>query len=96
MQQLKDNKIIFPNYWDQEKVVKAITTLDTFDLYEYFGCANAASFTRKMNPYFPERPKHVSFGKYLRDILAQEPKPKWKPGMSTTEFTDYELKTKKY
>lgn len=63
-----DEEIKFPDYWDEEKVLKALTTLGTFELYEYFGCANASSFTRLLGPCMPKRPTKTSYSAYTRAL----------------------------
>ena len=74
--------ISFPQFWDKDKVIQAFTTLDTYELYSFFGCSNSTSFTRLMKPCFPNRPEKTSYSKYVRDIVcafvsASVPKPKW-------------------
>jgi hypothetical protein len=76
-QNLIDAGLTFPAYWDEDKVIKALTTLTTFELYAYFGCSNASSFTRLMKPCFPNRPEKTSYSKYVTDLVKSIPKPKW-------------------
>ncbi len=91
-QQLIDAKVKFPKYWDETSVITAFKTLDSFDLYEFFGCNNSASFTRMMKPCFPNRPDRVSYGKYVRDTLAQpiKERPKIKFGAAREESFEEE------
>lgn len=79
-----DAGIKFPKFWDESATIDALTTLDTYSLYEFFGCSNATSFTRLMKPCFPNRPEKTSYSKYVRDLIeANKPaKPKWSPGQS--------------
>lgn len=67
---LQEANVTLPDYWDYDKVIKALTTLDTYELYEYFGCNNSTSFTRLMKPCFPNRPEKTSYSKYVRGLLA--------------------------
>ena len=67
---LTDAGVNFPDYWDEIKVLKALTTMDTYELYAYFGCSNSTSFTRLMKPCFPNRPDRTSYSKYVRDIVC--------------------------
>ena len=61
--------IKLPDYWDESKVIQALTTLDTYELREYFGCSNSTSFTRLMKPHFPNRPEKMSYSAYVRELL---------------------------
>lgn len=67
--QLHEAGVTFPDFWDEEKVIKALTSLDTYALYEYFGCSNATSFTRMMKSHFPNRPEKTSYSKYVRELV---------------------------
>ena len=73
-----NNVINIPDYWDTDKVINAFDKLDTYELYEYFGCSNAASFTRKMKPVFPMRPEKTPYAKYVKSLLVE--RAKWSPG----------------
>ena len=66
---LQLNNINFPDYWDLPKILNAFKTLSTLELYEYFGCPSATSFTRKMGKYMPNRPAKQSYAKYLLDSI---------------------------
>jgi hypothetical protein len=62
--------IQFPQYWSIPKVAEAFQTLSTLELYEYFGCPSATSYSRMMNKYMPNRPPKVSFAEYIKMALA--------------------------
>lgn len=66
---LKQANIKFPEYWNEELVIEKLQTLRDEELYEFFGCSNKQSFTRKMNPFFPKKDQKTSFFKYLKDAL---------------------------
>ena len=66
---LSEAGVLFPKYWDLEKVLSAFAKLSTLELYDYFSCPNATSFTRLMKPIFPNRPERMPYSKYLKSIL---------------------------
>ena len=66
---LSEAGVLFPEYWDWEKVLSAFAKLSTLELYDYFSCPNATSFTRLMKPIFPNRPERMPYSKYLKSVL---------------------------
>lgn len=67
---LTKENVSFPQYWDEAKVLEALSTLEGIPLREYFGCNNPTSFTRLMKPCFPNRPEKMSYSNYVRKLLS--------------------------
>ncbi len=81
---LSDNGINLPHYWDVQRVVDAICYMNSEEMYNYFSCANSSSFSRMMQPYFPNKPKGISYSKYLLEIInSSQPIAKPKIDMKT-------------
>lgn len=65
-------QIKLPIWIDREVFFEAFKTKSTLELYDFFRCNNATSFTNMMKKYFPDKPPKMAYAEYVRGLLKEE------------------------